>query len=374
MLNLVPLVALGLTVGANQGIRRSDWTAAFESQPTEFSSVALPLKKGTPPADLHGTLFKNGPANFARGSVPYAHWLDGDGYVTALHIEPNAPATWSGRYVHTEAFEEEAAADAVLFRTTFGTNRPGGLLANALDFRLKSPANTNVLPFGDAILALWEAGPPYALDPHTLACRGRSTLGGRLQLSAAGAELPSRAAAGHGALPGTTGLPLLDATLERAGWLTDACSAHPRVDPHWGLQGHQGPSGAITAECGATIACVACPSTASRGLEPQRARPTPPCRRTPISTLSRLSQTHLCRRTPDALEAEGRRPTLCPSLPTLCRRPTLSRVLCLEADGRVLRLCLSAPLHILRTSFAHPSHILRARSTLSSSPSKLHPS
>lgn len=39
----------------------------------------------------------------------------------------------------------EEYADRILFRSTFGTARAGGPLANAFDFRLKNPANTNVV-------------------------------------------------------------------------------------------------------------------------------------------------------------------------------------------------------------------------------------
>ena len=208
---------------AAQSQLRADWKAAFASQPNEFAQIPVQLVSGTPPVGLQGTLFKNGPARFERGGLKYAHWLDGDGYMTALHIrsDGSGDAVWSGRYVETEAFQAETARDLILFRTTFGTQRPGGILANILDIRLKSPANTNVLPLGPdgPLLALWEAGPPYELDPVSLACRGPSTLDGRLRLSTA-----------HGALPATTGVPWVDRLLERVGLLTDACSAHPRED------------------------------------------------------------------------------------------------------------------------------------------------
>jgi all-trans-8'-apo-beta-carotenal 15,15'-oxygenase len=200
-------------------LAREAWQAAFATQPAEFSMVPLRTSGNLPAGLLGGTLYKNGPANFERGGIKYAHWLDGDGYVTALHITEAGQAVWSGRYVRTTALIQEEAADAVLYRTTFGTQKPGGLLSNAFDLRLKSPANTNVLAFGDAVLALWEAGPPYALDPKTLAYKGASSLGGRLRLSAS-----------HGALPGTTSVRWLDEALEAAGLLTDACSAHPRED------------------------------------------------------------------------------------------------------------------------------------------------
>ena len=54
--------------------------------------------------------------------------------------------------------EKEAAADAVLYRNTFGTQprKPLGPWQNAFDLFLKNPANTNVVLWGDRLLALWE--------------------------------------------------------------------------------------------------------------------------------------------------------------------------------------------------------------------------
>ena len=79
-----------------------DWSAAFTSQEHEFDAVPLQVAGGSLPRSLRGTLFKNGPARFRRGGERYAHWLDGDGYVTALVLDGGG-ATWSGRYVRTEA-------------------------------------------------------------------------------------------------------------------------------------------------------------------------------------------------------------------------------------------------------------------------------
>jgi len=211
----LPLSAVISTQVAN------DWSAAFKQQNREYHNVAISATVGQLPSSLRGTLFKNGPARFSRGNDQYAHWLDGDGYVTALRIS-DAGVTWSGRYVRTDAFNEEEVAGKVTFRTTFGTEKAGGIASNAFDIRLKSPANTNILPASDGtILALWEAGPPYELCSQTLECRGASDLNGRLAISPA-----------HGALPGTIGLEAIDRVLDGLGLLTDALSAHPRVDAH----------------------------------------------------------------------------------------------------------------------------------------------
>ena len=195
-------------VSAIDKIDPEDWTAAFATQQEEFSNIAL-SGSGILPADLlGGTFYKNGPACFSRGESEYEHWLDGDGYVTALRFSRAGEALWSGRYVRTDAYEAETAEGELLYRTTFGTQKPGGWSANAMDIRLKSPANTAIVPLPgtDRLLALWEAGPPYELDA-SLACRGANSLDGRLSLS------PE-----HGALPATTGLPPVDAFLESTGW------------------------------------------------------------------------------------------------------------------------------------------------------------
>ena len=59
--------------------------------------------------------------------------------------------------------EKEADADAVLFRNAFGTapKKRSGILSalglpNAFDTYLKNPANTNVVFWGNKLLALYE--------------------------------------------------------------------------------------------------------------------------------------------------------------------------------------------------------------------------
>ena len=53
-------------------------------------------------------------------------------------------------------FLQEEKENQVLYRNTFGTQRSGGALRNAFDLKLKNPANTNVLSWGNRLLALWE--------------------------------------------------------------------------------------------------------------------------------------------------------------------------------------------------------------------------
>lgn len=47
--------------------------------------------------------------------------------------------------------------------------------------RFKNAANTSVVFHGGKLLALWEGGLPYRLDPRTLATLGEDDMGGRLR-------------------------------------------------------------------------------------------------------------------------------------------------------------------------------------------------
>eukprot|EP00979_Chaetoceros_neogracilis_P016788 scaffold9434_cov267-Chaetoceros_neogracile.AAC.1 len=51
---------------------------------------------------------------------------------------------------------------------------------NAFKTNIKNSANTQVISFGGKVLALFEAGLPYRLDPETLETLGEDTMGGIL--------------------------------------------------------------------------------------------------------------------------------------------------------------------------------------------------
>ncbi|MCP9849602.1 carotenoid oxygenase family protein [Cyanobium sp. Morenito 9A2] len=181
---------------------RSDWSSAFRNVGQELEAFVEPVS-GTIPAELAGTLYRNGPGRLERGGVWMHHPFDGDGMITALRFE-GGKAHLRNRFVRTEGFEAEEKAGQLLYRGVFGTQKPGGLLANAFDLRLKNIANTHVVRLGDQLLALWEASSPHALDPETLETRGLTLLDGVLA-------------------PG------------------EAFSAHPRFDP-----GHHGDARMVT--------------------------------------------------------------------------------------------------------------------------------
>ena len=156
----------------------SKFNLGFVSAPDEgFDTADVKLVAGRVPADLRGTYFVNGPARHDRGDQRYDHWFDGDGMVHAFRFDDGA-VSHQGRYVQTPKFKAESAAGALLF-PAFGTipenPRP---VTGADDMNV---ANISVLPAGDELLALWEGGSAFALDPATLETIGPKVLSDDLQ-------------------------------------------------------------------------------------------------------------------------------------------------------------------------------------------------
>ena len=75
--------------------------------------------------------------------------------------------------MHCRELIHEEKAGSIEYRSTFGTQRVGGFIANAFDLYLKNPANTNVVEWGKRLLALWEVRSPCSVFgwPSLLALR-----------------------------------------------------------------------------------------------------------------------------------------------------------------------------------------------------------
>ena len=164
------------------------FASSFENVPESFGPTRVSFDRPLP-ADLRGTLYRNGPARMQRGDTRYHHWFDGDGMVHAFELQGDA-LVHQAKMVATDRAIEEAAAGRFL-RGGFGTEFADGLPVTSPDDM--NVANISVLPLGDEILALWEAGSPWRLDAENLDTLGRKVFS-----------------------PETDGLPF---------------SAHPRVDP-----------------------------------------------------------------------------------------------------------------------------------------------
>src|SRR4028118_794772 len=170
---------------------RADWQRGYESQPNEFDYWIDDIE-GEIPAGLQGTFFRNGPGLLEVNGQRIHHPFDGDGMICAIAISEGR-AHFRNRFVHTEGYLAEQKAGKILHRGVFGTQKPGGWLANIFDVKLKSIANTNIIYWGEKLVALWEAAAPYRLDPRTLETLGLDTLDGIFQPGAGSASPPRNA-------------------------------------------------------------------------------------------------------------------------------------------------------------------------------------
>ncbi len=150
---------------------RGDWRTGYESLKQEFD-YRIDDVEGQIPSELQGTLFRNGPGLLDVNGQRIHHPFDGDGMISRITFS-NGHAHFRNRFIRTAAYLEEQKAGKILYRGVFGTQKSGGWLANAFDFKLKNIANTNVIYWGGKLLALWEAADPHRLDPYTLETLGK---------------------------------------------------------------------------------------------------------------------------------------------------------------------------------------------------------
>lgn len=201
--------------------QKAAWFGAFRSQSNEFSYEITEIDGTLPDQLLNSTWFHNGPSGFERGNQRVNHFLDGDGYLRRIAFRNDGRVFFDSRFVRTAEFKQEEQADSFLFRSTFGTQKPKNNLG---ELYLKNPANVNAVAWGDRLLALYEAGMPYRVDPDTLITEGPED---------------SRSNLVHQPLPGSRWETLQQ--FARGRWAT---TAHPHRDPvrdrivlwHWAAQ------------------------------------------------------------------------------------------------------------------------------------------
>ncbi len=154
-----------------------DWRLGFVSQDDDWEKPAAvqPLS-GTLPADLNGTLYRNGPGRFDVYGERLSHWFDGDGKITKVDIHDGV-ATYQSRFVATARKAREDAAQTRLF-SGFALKPRGGLWGKLRGYGDLNNANTNVIVHAGRLLALQEGGLPHRLDSATLATHGIDTLRG----------------------------------------------------------------------------------------------------------------------------------------------------------------------------------------------------
>ena len=152
--------------------KAADWTLGVADVEADIAPTALTRLHGRAPAELKGTLFRNGPARFRRPGGAVGHWFDGDGMVRKFQIA-DGQARMAARFVDTPKRRRDTAANAAI-TPGYGTAAgPGAQLSGPDD---ANAANTSVMMAGGELWALWEGGSPTVLDPASLETRGFKTL------------------------------------------------------------------------------------------------------------------------------------------------------------------------------------------------------
>ena len=148
------------------------WHLGYQNAPAAgFEPSPMKLVFGKAPADLKGSLYRNGPAQLSYGDQYASHWFDGDGLIHRIAIE-DGQAVHQARFVETRKRREEQAAQAFL-APGFGTLGDEGYSVQGPDDT--NAANTSVLVVNGELLALWEAGSAFSMDAETLETKGPKT-------------------------------------------------------------------------------------------------------------------------------------------------------------------------------------------------------
>ncbi|KAI5207274.1 hypothetical protein AUEXF2481DRAFT_101070 [Aureobasidium subglaciale EXF-2481] len=128
---------------------------------------------GSIPADIDGTFYRVMPDPHFPPTVENDPWFNGDGNVSAFNIKAGR-VHFKQRYVRTEKFLREKEAQ----RALLGKYR--NKYTDAVEFKVRSTANTNVFYFNGKLLACKEDSPPYAMNPETLETVGLWDFDGQL--------------------------------------------------------------------------------------------------------------------------------------------------------------------------------------------------
>jgi all-trans-8'-apo-beta-carotenal 15,15'-oxygenase len=174
------------------------------------------LMRGRWPSELRGRFYRNGPALFERAGERYHHWFDGDGMVQQYTLG-DGRVTHKGRLVRTTKLRAEQQAGRFLMNTV-GTSIDGGPPGGGPD--AYNVANTNAIEHAGRVLAMWEGGSAYGLDPSDLSTQGPITWRKDLQQMPFSAH-PKIDAAGHLWNIGTSGPAVVVWHIDPAGQLVN---------------------------------------------------------------------------------------------------------------------------------------------------------
>ena len=164
--------------GAAAGHGKLAHVSGFDALEQEFDyRVSAADIEGVIPDSVRGTFFRIGPGRNRLGDQVFGHWFDGDGMLHGVTFTDDG-IWYRNRYVRTPKYLAETAAGKIVYRS-FGHNAPGGVLKN-IGRLPANAANTSLIWHGGRLLALWEGGRPWQVDPVTLETIGEFNFDGKL--------------------------------------------------------------------------------------------------------------------------------------------------------------------------------------------------
>ena len=161
----------------DDAIAGQPWLKPFKGvTDADLRCDALALS-GTWPADFRGRFYRNGPALNERDGQRYHHWFAGDGMVQQFSFAggPKPAVRHLGRLVRTPKLLAEQRAGRFLYNA-YGTK----IETDARTPPSQGPdgfnvANTNAIEHAGRVLAMWEGGSAFALNPDDLSTLGAVT-------------------------------------------------------------------------------------------------------------------------------------------------------------------------------------------------------
>ncbi|KGJ95707.1 carotenoid oxygenase family protein [Thalassotalea sp. ND16A] len=156
----------------NRALAENPDLIGFANVEQNFAPQALTIE-GSIPSDLNGTFYRNGPGKHERAEQRYQHLFEGDGMLQSFHIE-NAKIHHQGKFINTPKFQQEQQAQRFLYSAP-DTKLNAPLPVSSAD--MINTANTNVIPVGDDLWALWEGGSATRVNSQTLDYQQQIVLG-----------------------------------------------------------------------------------------------------------------------------------------------------------------------------------------------------
>jgi all-trans-8'-apo-beta-carotenal 15,15'-oxygenase len=132
---------------------------------------------GHAPIDITGTYYRNGYGRVQVGKSEVHHPFDGDGMIVGITFNQGR-MFFRNRFVRTEGFVQDSQQNQFCNPGVFGT-RASKVWRKIFSRNVKNVANTNVVYWGNRLLALWEGGLPYNIDPRDLSTKGTFSYDGQ---------------------------------------------------------------------------------------------------------------------------------------------------------------------------------------------------